>query len=318
MRPRALRGGLVALVLVLVGTGPGALTSLAAFTDTALASGSLEADTLAPPTGLVATGGATVGLTWTPTVDIYASGYELWRGSTTGGPYVSIATVTPGTAGSTTDAPTDGTWFYVLRSVAGAWRSLDSNEASAMVTTAPPISTAYAGCTDQAADTTGAGDNNGFQTQPARACASDNLDAADPATGTTAGSSCGTGAVPNPAKDRHRFWGFATGLPGSVSVITGIEVRADTGMNNNAGTTVLCAQLSWDGGTSWTDLQSVALSGPQESTYLLGGTTDTWGRSWTLAELTPTSFRVRLVPASSRTDKRIDLDYLAVSVSYQP
>ena len=100
MTTRRLRAGLVAPLLVLVATASGALTSLAAFTDTAVATGSLEADTLAPPTDLVATGGAAVGLTWTPTIDRYASGYEVWRGSTTGGPYVSIAMVTPSSSAS--------------------------------------------------------------------------------------------------------------------------------------------------------------------------------------------------------------------------
>lgn len=308
---------LVALaVAVLVAVGS-ASTTLARFTDAAAASGSVIADTLAPPTSLTAAGGTDVDLSWTATVDTYATGYALYRSSTSGSGYGFVANVTPGTAVATTDAPALGTWFYVLRSVYQSWDSVDSNEASAVVGT--PTSTAYAACVSQAADTSGAGDNNGYQNNPTRACVDGAGQARDPNSGTGGTQSCGAGTTPDGRKDRHRFWGFSTGLPGSVTSIEGIRVRADLGMNNNGGTTAVCAQLSWDGGATWTALQSVTLSGTAEATYTFGGTGDLWGRSgWTLSELSSANFRVRLVDASTQTNKRFDLDYLAVSVTYVP
>ena len=305
------------LVVTTIG-GSGALRTLAAFTDSDTVSGTFASDTIAPPTGLAATGGASVGLTWTPTVDTFATGYTVWRGSADGGPYTSIGSVTPRTAESTTDAPAAGTWYYVLRSVYGSWSSVTSNQASATVA-GGPTSTSYAGCVDQAADTTGAGDNDGYQTTPTLACADGGGFAADPNSGTGGSEACGAGTVtPDPLKDRHRFSGFVTGLPGSVSSITGIRVRADLGLNNNGGTSNLCAQLSWNGGTTWTTIQTIALNGTGESTYTIGGTADTWGRTWTPAELGPTTFVVRLIDASSMSNKRYELDYLAVSVTYTP
>ena len=60
------------------------------------------------------------------------------------------------------------------------------------------------------------------------------------------------------------------------------------------------------------------MNGTGESTYTFGGTADTWGRTWTLAELGPTNLVVRVIDASSMSNKRFELDYLAVSVTYTP
>ncbi len=293
-----------------------ASTSLARFTDAAVSTGALASDTLAPPTALGASGGTSVTLTWTPTSDSYATGYDVRRGTVSGGPYTSVGSVTPGSASSTTDSPGTGTWFYVLRSVFQGWASADSGQASAIV--ALPVSTAYAACTTTAADTSGAGDNNGYQSNPARACVDDSLDATDANSGTGGTQSCGTGATPATTKDRHRFWGFATGVPGTPRSIDGINVRADLGMNNATGTTNVCAQLSWDAGATWTTMKSVALTASAEAAYTFGGTADTWGRTWAASELSTANFRVRLIDASTQTNKRFDLDYVAVSITYTP
>ena len=308
--------GLVGLLLAAsLWIAPGSIT-LARFTDVATSTGGLGVDTLAPPTGLAATGGSGVSLTWTPTVDTYATGYDVRRGTVSGGPYVSVGTVTPGSASSTTDAPGTGTYFYVLRATYQSWASADTSQVSATV--ASSISTAFAACTTTAADTTGAGDNNGYESNPARACVNDASFATDIGSGTGGTASCGTGATPDALKDRHRFWGYALGLPGAVTAVNGIRVRADLGLNDITGTTNVCAQLSWNGGTSWTTLKSLAITAVGETTYTFGSTADTWGRSWTVGEFSTTNFRVRLVDASTSTTKRFDLDYVAVSVTYTP
>lgn len=310
---RATAYGVLVMVALAMPSGP---LSLARFSDADVAGGAVTADTLAPPTGLGAVGGSTVTLTWTPTVDTYATGYDVRRGSASGGPYSSIATVTPGTASTTTDAPASGTWSYVLRSLYQSWASADSGEASATVSTS--TSTAYAACVSQAADTTGAGDNNGYQGTPARACVNDSSFATDTNSGTGGTQSCGTGAVPDARKDRHRLWGYALGLPATVTSIDGIRVRADVRLSDVTGTTNLCAQLSGNAGTTWTTMQAVAVASTTETTIVFGGTADTWGRGWTLADLSTANFRVRLIDASTQTNKRFDLDHVAVSVTYTP
>ena len=291
--------------------------SLARFTDAAASTGSLGSDTLAPPTGLAATGGSSITLTWTPTVDTYATAYDVLRGSASGGPYGSVGSVTPGTATTTSDSPGAGTWYYVLRSEYQSWTSADSNQASATVGT--PVTTAVTSCTTTAAQTVNAGDNNGYQSNPTRVCTDDGSVATDSNSGTNwANASCGTGATPNTVKDQHRFWGYAFGLPGTVSSIDGITVRADLGLNNNGGTTNVCVQLSWDGGTTWTTIKSLPVTGTALAAYTFGSTSDTWGRTWSAGEFSTANFRIRVINASTQSTKQFRLDYAGVSVTYTP
>ena len=77
-------------------------------------------------------------------------------------------------------------------------------------------------------------------------------------------------------------------------------------------------QVSWDGGTTWTTAQQTSTLSTTESTYLLGGTADTWGRSWAAGDFSNTSFRVRVIDVASSTARDFFLDYLAVNVTYQP
>ena len=110
--------------------------AIAVFTDTASVPGNTSStDTLNPPTGLTATGGASVTLNWTATVDAYASGHRVLRGTASGGPYTQIAQVTPRTTTTYTDTPGGtGTFYYVLRAFYQNWESANSSQASATKT----------------------------------------------------------------------------------------------------------------------------------------------------------------------------------------
>ncbi len=308
------RTGLLAVVVLvpaLLAFRP--VSSLARLTDSDSSLGAISTDTLDPPTSLAATGGSTAALTWVATPDAYASGYELRRATVSGGPYSVVATITPRTTVAASDAPaTSGTYFYVLRSAFQSWRSLDSNQASATITFTP-TSTGFLACTttSNAADT--GGDGNGYESNPTRACVTDGSVATDASTGTNTSLVC-----TNAGKDRHRFWDFGLGVPASVASVDGIEVRLDVGKNNNAGTSEVCAELSWDGGTSWTAPKSVPVTSVGVSTYTLGAANDTWGRTWLGSELSNAAFRVRLTDVSDRTNKDFRLDGLAVGVTYTP
>lgn len=306
------------LLAVLVGVailgGAPVQPSLARFGATTLASAAMATDTLAPPTALAAVGGANVTLTWTPSLDLYATGYDVYRSASTGGPYGFVTAVTPGTAASATDAPPSGTWYYVLQTAYLGWTSVDSQEANVTVGFATP----FVPCTTTAADTSGAGDNNGYQSFPSRACRDDSSYAVDANSGTGGTQSCGTGSTPAPTKDRHRFYGFALGLPLTVTSIDGIRVRADLRLDSATGSHNLCAQLSWNSGVSWTSIAALPVTGAAEATYIFGSTADTWGRSWTAAQLNGTNFRVRIIDASTAGTRDFYLDYVAVSVTYTP
>ncbi|MGH9895078.1 MAG: hypothetical protein ACREA0_24460, partial [bacterium] len=93
--------------------------------------------------------------------------------------------------------------------------------------------------------------------------------------------------------DRHLYESYGISVPVGEDV-TGIEVRLDWGVHNTMGTSQTCAELSWDGGTSWTAQQCDTALTSSENVSLLGGVTDTWGHSWSASELSDENFRVRL------------------------
>jgi hypothetical protein len=295
------------------GTAGDGRPSLARLADTATPTWSIQTDTLDPPTSLSAVGGAFAALSWTATVDTYATGYNVLRGTASGGPYSAIGTVTPRTTVSTNDTPAaSGTYYYVLQSYFQSWTSANSNQASAVVTLGS-TATGFKTCTaaSNAADT--GGDGNGYETTPANGCIVDGSLATDASSGTNTTISC-----TDAGKDRHRYWDFGLGVPASVLTVSGIQVRASVGENNTTGTTQLCAQLSWNAGVSWTTAKSVSLTATAITAYTLGATNDTWGRSWLGAEFANASFRVRLIDVSNQTTKNFRLDGLSVQVTYTP
>ncbi len=159
--------------------------------------------------------------------------------------------------------------------------------------------------------TASAGDNNGFETTPTNAYANDGLFAVDTNSGTNTNTSC-----TNAGKDKHVYYNYGINLPASVT-IKGIQVRLDAKADSTTGAPKMCVQLSWDGGTTWTAAKSTATLTTTEATYLLGGAADTWGRAWTVSNLSDTNFRVRIINVASNTSRDFSLDWAAIQVIYQ-
>jgi carboxypeptidase T len=176
----------------------------------------------------------------------------------------------------------------------------------------PPVDTGLRGPTASAAVVSGSGDNNGYEVNPANAFANDGLFAVDNNSGTNKNTSCTSNR-----KDRHDFWNYGLSIPSGAS-ITGIEVRADARVDGTAGAPKLCVQISWDGGATWTAVKSTPTLTTSEATYLLGGPTDTWDRTWASGDFTDTNFRVRVTDVAGNTTRDFSLDWLAVRVLYQP
>jgi hypothetical protein len=171
--------------------------------------------------------------------------------------------------------------------------------------------TGFLAPTANAPVTTGAGDNNGYQTTPANAYALDGLFAVDPNSGTGTGTSCtATG------KDKHDFSTFNVSLPAGVS-IRGIEVQLNAKADSTSNSPKICVQLSWDGGTTWTAAQSTPTLTTSTAAYTLGGAANNWGRTWAATDFSNTAFRVRLIDVASSTARTFSLDALAVRISYQ-
>ena len=265
-------------------------------------------DTLNPPAGLGATGGASVSLSWTATADTYASGHRVLRGTATGGPYTQIAEVTPRTTTTYPDSPAAGTYYYVVRAFYQSWESVNSNEASASVT----VSTGFRDCAANAAVTTGSGDNNGFQTSPGNACGDDGAFAEDTNSGTGSPHDCSSAS-----KDRHLFYNYGFSIPAGQT-INGIELRLDAWADSASGNPFMCVELSWDGGATWTAAKTTTTLGTAEATFTLGTSTDTWGRTWSDTDFTNANFRVRITNVASNSQRDFRLDWAPVQVTYTP
>ena len=171
--------------------------------------------------------------------------------------------------------------------------------------TATPTPTCVAGDTGflnpsaQAADTGGNGD--GFEADPTYAFADDSLYALN---------------VNGPG-DRHRYYDYSVSIPPGCS-IKGIEARLDWWLESTAGTSSMSIELSWGSGTFWTEAKTDSTQTTSEHTAVLGGSTDTWGRTWTSAELTNPYFRVRVTSNSDQSSTDFYLDWVPVKVYYQP
>ena len=133
----------------------------------------------------------------------------------------------------------------------------------------------------------------------------------------------GTGIASDDKQQPVVYYGYGFTIPAG-STIDGIEVRLDAWgtITDSERTLTLKVELSGDGGTSYTTTgKQVTLLGAEPATeVILGGTADTWGRSWTAAIINSDDFRVRLQGATEGTgspgDKVYNLDWVPVRITY--
>jgi hypothetical protein len=173
-----------------------------------------------------------------------------------------------------------------------------------------PGNTGNRNCAAQSAVTSGSGDNNGFQSGAGNACSDGSGNATDTDSGTNTSTSC-----TDSGKDRHIFRDYNISLPANATIV-GIGVRLDAWVDSASGTRRMCAQLSWNGGTSWTSTQQTSDLSSSQSTYNLGGSSNTWGRTWVANDVTNANFRLRVTDVGSSTSRDFMLDYAAVNVYY--
>jgi len=168
------------------------------------------------------------------------------------------------------------------------------------------------GFADPSADAAeaGSGDGNGFDSRPTRAYTDNSSFAIDNNSGSNTGTDC-LGAD----KDKHRFYNYGFSLPQSTT-IDGIEVRLDAKADSTTGSPKMCVQLSWDGGVTWTTPKSTSTLTTNEATYILGGATDTWERTWSNTNFTNSNFRVRVIDVASNISRDFSLDWVGVKVHY--
>jgi hypothetical protein len=184
--------------------------------------------------------------------------------------------------------------------------------ATATNTPAGGTSTGFLSPSANAAQTSSAGDNNGYETSPANAYSNDSLVTSDTNSGTNKNTSC-----TNNGKDRHSYYNYNLNIP-ATAVIQGIQVRLDARADSTSGSPKICVQLSWDGGITWTATKSTTTLNTTEATYILGSTSDTWGRTWSTSDFNNANFRIRVVDVASNSSRDFFFDYIAVNVTYQP
>jgi hypothetical protein len=164
-------------------------------------------------------------------------------------------------------------------------------------------------CSANAPVTSSSGDNDGFENNAEDACIDDGAQAADNQTGTNANTTCA-----DSGKDRHVFGDFDIDVPGTAT-IDGIEVRLDGRANNSS--SYLCAELSWDGGNTWTSPQFTFGLGTAEATHWLGAPDDIWGHVWNGGgDWSNGNFLVRVTSVSNDPNANIFLDFVEVHFYY--
>ena len=244
--------------------------------------------------------------TLTTTGTNFVSGSVVrWNGANRTTTFVSATQLTA--AIPATDIAAAGTAQVTVLNPGGA-----VSNALTFVSNAATTSTGLLAPSANAAVASGAGDNNGFQTTPSNAYGfADGLFAVDPNSGTNTNTSC-----TNAGKDKHNYYNYNFIVPSGVA-IRGIEVRLRARVDSAANSPSMCVQLSWSGGASWTTALSTTTLSTVTTTYILGGATNTWARTWTVGDFSNANFRVRIIDVASSTARAFSLDGVAVQVTYQ-
>ncbi len=99
----------------------------------------------------------------------------------------------------------------------------------------------------------------------------------------------------------------------SGAEIQGIEVKVNGKSKNVYNLNVDC-KLSWDTGSSWTSVQTETLTNTEQD-YIWGTTSDDWGRTWTLNDLSSSKLRVNFTHAIDRQELWIDLITIRITYS---
>lgn len=111
----------------------------------------------------------------------------------------------------------------------------------------------------------------------------------------------GTYATTSTGSATQIYTTFDDTVPGT-DTIGGLLVKLEISGTTAAGD--IDVALSWDGGSSWTSTKNTGTLSDTDSVVTLGSVSDTWGHSWTPAEIANFALRVTANPSSNEV--RID------------
>jgi hypothetical protein len=87
--------------------------------------------------------------------------------------------------------------------------------------------------------------------------------------------------------------------------IVGIEVLLEVSATTNSGS--IEVELSWDNGDAYTTTgKTTGTLTTSDRVIVLGGPSDTWGRTWSPSEFTGNEFQIRLIGNPSSNTVRVD------------
>lgn len=124
----------------------------------------------------------------------------------------------------------------------------------------------------------------------------------------------------------YRYYNnYNVSIPNGAT-INGIEIRLDASYyipGWTTGTGKFQVRLSWNHGTTKTNLFDSSNVTASEATYYVGGPTSTWGRTWSPSDFSNANFEVQVVPVSTLSivtnpNQFLLLDFLPVTVYYTP
>lgn len=120
-------------------------------------------------------------------------------------------------------------------------------------------------------------------------------------------------AVFDDQNDQVDYGNFGLSIPNGA-IINGIEVAAEA---NRTSPRIVDVSLSYDGGAHFTSPQAVGSTlSTSDKTVILGGTSNTWGHTWSSSQFANGTFKVRVAAQTTGPGDTLNLDELQVKVFY--
>ncbi|QQR64991.1 hypothetical protein IPH92_00195 [Candidatus Kaiserbacteria bacterium] len=102
---------------------------------------------------------------------------------------------------------------------------------------------------------------------------------------------------------RHTFTTFGFDVPLNNTIV-GVEVKVEASGSTAAGT--ISIGLSWNNGSTLTSLKTTSTLGLTDTVFVLGGSSDNWGRTWTPLEFANGSFAIEIIGNTSANTLSVD------------
>lgn len=121
----------------------------------------------------------------------------------------------------------------------------------------------------------------------------------------------------NTSCDQQDYYEFGLSVPAGVT-IDGIEVSVEAKrVSTFADDFTINVQLSWNGGSSWTDAKQNTWTTTTDTYKSYGGSSDTWGRGWSSDDFSDVNFVAYFyLSAGDTTGFAHEVDHIRIKVYY--